>query len=111
MMNELQTVFTVIFIIAGIFFLLVGSIGIIRFPGFYSRTHATSKSDTLGLLLVIAGLIIYEGWHLNSIKLFLILLFIALANPIGSHALARAAYETGIKPIFSGKNNRTETND
>lgn len=100
MMSDIQIILTIVFVIAGIFFLLVGSIGIVRLPGFYNRTHSTSKSDTLGLLLVITGLIIYEGWHLNSIKLFLILLFIALTNPIGSHALARAAYETGLKPWF-----------
>lgn len=109
MMSDIQTILTIAFVIAGIFFLLIGSIGIVRLPGFYSRTHSTSKSDTLGLLLVITGFIIYEGWHLNSIKLFLILLFIALTNPIGSHALARAAYETGLKP-FKEKKSESENN-
>lgn len=103
MISDIQTIFTVIFIIAGIFFLFAGSLGTVRMPDFYSRTHATSKSDTLGLMLVIAGLIIYEGLHINSLKLFLILLFIALSNPIGSHALARAAYEYNLKPLLSGK--------
>lgn len=103
-MSELRDVLTVLFVIAGIFFLFIGSLGLIRLPDFYSRTHATSKSDTLGLLLIIIGLIIYEGLNLNSAKLFLILLFIALSNPIGAHALARAAYETGLKSIFTGKN-------
>lgn len=103
MISDLQTIFTVIFIIAGIFFLFAGSLGTVRMPDFYSRTHATSKSDTLGLMLVIAGLIIYEGLHINSAKLFLILLFIALSNPIGSHALARAAYEYKLKPLLGGK--------
>jgi multicomponent Na+:H+ antiporter subunit G len=103
MIDNIQAILTIAFVVGGIFFLLVGSIGIVRLPGFYNRTHSTSKSDTLGLLLVITGLIIYEGWHLNSIKLFLILLFIALANPIGSHALARAAFETGLKPLFKEK--------
>ncbi len=102
MMIDIQIVFTVFFVIAGIFFLLVGSIGTVRLPDFYSRTHATSKSDTLGLLLIITGLIIYEGFHINSLKLLLILLFIALSNPIGSHALARAAYEAKLKPLFKG---------
>lgn len=108
MMSEIQNIFTILFILSGIFFLLVGSIGIIRLPDFYSRTHATTKSDTLGLMLVIAGLIIFEGWHINSAKLLLVLLFIALANPIGSHALARAAHESGITPFFTG--NKKEEN-
>lgn len=101
-MSEIQIALTIFFIVSGIFFLLIGSIGIIRLPDFYSRTHATSKSDTLGLMLVIAGFIVFEGFNLNSAKLFLILLFIALANPIGSHALARAAQKTGIKPLITG---------
>lgn len=108
MISDLQTIFTIIFIIAGIFFLFAGSLGTVRMPDFYSRTHATSKSDTLGLMLVITGLIIYEGLHINSAKLFLILLFIALSNPIGSHALARAAYEYNLKPLLSGHKKEEE---
>jgi len=105
MMTNIQIIFTVFFVIAGIFFLLVGSLGTVRLPDFYSRTHATSKSDTLGLLLIITGLIIYEGFHINSLKLLLILLFIALSNPIGSHALVRAAYEANLKPLFKKTDN------
>lgn len=99
-MIDLTSVLTIIFVVAGIFFLLVGSIGAVRLPDFYSRTHATSKSDTLGMMLIIVGLIIFEGLTLNSGKLFLVLLFILLANPIGAHALARAAYEYGLPPEF-----------
>lgn len=108
-MSNLQSIFTIIFIVAGVFFLLIGSIGIIRLPDFYSRTHATSKSDTLGLLLIIFGLTIYEGWNLNTAKFFLISIFIALANPIGAHALARAANLTGMKPVLDNKKKGKES--
>ena len=47
-----------VFIVLGIGFMLIGSIGVIRLPDFYSRTHAASKTDTLGILLVIVGLMI-----------------------------------------------------
>jgi multicomponent Na+:H+ antiporter subunit G len=99
-MIDITSILTIVFVSAGIFFLLIGSVGIIRLPDFYSRTHATSKSDTLGMMLVIIGLIIFEGMTINSGKLFLILLFILLANPIGAHALARAALHAGLKPLF-----------
>ena len=99
-MIDIASIFTIVFVAAGIFFLLIGSIGIIRLPDFYSRTHATSKSDTLGMMLVIIGLIIYEGLTINGGKLFLILLFILLANPVGAHALARAALNAGLKPLL-----------
>lgn len=104
-MTDLASIATIVFVILGIFFLLIGSIGTIRLPDFYSRTHATSKSDTLGMILIIIGLIIYEGLTLNGGKLFLVLLFILIANPIGSHALARAAHLSGLTPRFIDKKN------
>lgn len=88
------------FIVIGIFFMFVGSLGIIRLPDFYARTHAASKTDTLGVILVVVGMILYEGATINSIKLGFILAFIALANPIGSHALARAALKSGLQPVL-----------
>jgi multicomponent Na+:H+ antiporter subunit G len=109
-MTEFSHILTIVFVVAGIFFLLIGSIGIIRLPDFYSRTHATSKSDTLGMILIIVGLIIFEGLNINSGKLFLILLFILLANPIGAHALARAAMNAGLKPLFQDNKKHKEDN-
>lgn len=81
--------------------MLIGSIGILRLPDFFSRTHAISKSDTLGIIFVVLGLIIYEGFTQSSMKLILVILFVALANPIGTHALARAALKKGLKPIIT----------
>jgi multicomponent Na+:H+ antiporter subunit G len=108
-MIDFTSILTIIFVVADIFFLLVGSVGIIRLPDFYSRTHATSKSDTLGKILIIIGRIIFEGMTINSGKLVFVLLFILLANPIGAHALARAAYNSGLKPMFpDNKNDKTE---
>ena len=78
----------------------MGSIGILRLPDFYTRSHAASKSDTLGIIFVIGGLIVHEGFTQSSLKLLFIILFIALANPIGTHALARAAIRKGIKPLL-----------
>jgi multicomponent Na+:H+ antiporter subunit G len=85
---------------AGSFFLLVGSIGLVRFPDFYTRCHATGKSDTLGVMLVILGFILIEGLTLNSAKLLIILAFVGLTNPTATHALARAAFRFGLKPWF-----------
>jgi len=94
-------IISLVVVAAGAFFLLVGSVGIIRLPDFYARTHATSKSDTLGLMLVLAGLAIHEGFDLNSVKLLLVLVFVVLTNPVGAHALARAALKFGLRPTFS----------
>jgi len=90
--------FAIILTLAGIFFLFSGLIGLLRFPDLYSRMHATGKCDTLGVALSILGLIFYEGCSLISLKLFFILVFIFLANPTATHAIARAAFRRGIKP-------------
>lgn len=88
----------IIFLSAGSFFLLVGSIGVVRFPDFYSRTHAMSKPDTMGLILTLLGLALLNGWSLDSWKLFLVVIFVTIANSSTTHALGRAALKTGLKP-------------
>jgi multicomponent Na+:H+ antiporter subunit G len=93
-------IFGITALIGGAFFLLVGSIGLIRLPDFYCRNHATGKSDTLGIMLVIFGLILIEGFSLNSAKLGFVLIFVFLTNPTGTHALANAALHRGLKPWF-----------
>lgn len=104
----IQITFTVLLIILGILFILMGSIGIVRLPDFYSRSHAASKSDTLGIMFVIGGLMVYEGFSQSSLKLLLIIVFIWLSNPIGSHALARAALKKGIKPVLYKRSSKEE---
>lgn len=96
-------VFAAIFIIGGLFFLCVSSAGLIRLPDFYTRNHAVGKSETLGSMLVLCGLAIYNGLDINSGKLLVIILFIALANPTATHIVARAAYRSGLLPWVAGK--------
>jgi multicomponent Na+:H+ antiporter subunit G len=78
-------------VLGGLFFVLVSSLGLLRFPDFYTRSHALGKSDTLGSILILGGLAIYEGFTLSSFKLLLILFFIAVGNPTATHCLTRAA--------------------
>ena len=102
-MIELQHVLAGIIISLGAFFLLVGSIGLIRLPDFFSRTHATGKADTLGIMLVIFGLILTQGFSITSVKLLIIIIFVALTNPTATNVLARAAFfrrENPLKPWF-----------
>ncbi|NLW07743.1 MAG: monovalent cation/H(+) antiporter subunit G [Clostridia bacterium] len=87
---------------AGIFFLIVGAIGLVRLPDFYTRLHAAGLCDTLGLLLTLAGLMVYQGLNLTSLKILIIAMFILLANPTATHTLFRAAYRAGLKPRGEG---------
>lgn len=80
------------------FFLLVSTLGLLRLPDFFSRTHAVGKSETLGALLFLAALSVHTGFGPEMIKLFLIIFFIGITNPTAVHTLTRAALRKGIVP-------------
>ena len=75
----------------GICILLIGSLGLLRMPDFYTRLHPAGMTDTLGAGLVLFGLMLQAGLTLVAIKLLLILLLLWFTSPVASHALARAA--------------------
>ena len=77
---------------------LVGGIGALRMPNLYTRMHAASVTDTMGAILVIAGVMIQAGFTLVTIKLAAILLFLLITSPTASYALGNAAMLAGIKP-------------
>jgi multicomponent Na+:H+ antiporter subunit G len=88
-------------ILIGSIFLLLGAIGIFRMPDLYNRLQAGTKATTLGAMSLILGVGLLQPYWL--IKLIIIILFIAFANPLSSHALARASYRDGRKPFFIDK--------
>jgi multicomponent Na+:H+ antiporter subunit G len=83
---------------SGLFFVALTALGFIRLPDFFTRVHAVSKSETLGIALVLLGLILHEGVSLVALKLGLVLLFIVIANPVAAHVLIRSAIRTGVRP-------------
>lgn len=83
---------------AGGFFVLVGGIGALRLPNFYTRMHAASVTDTMATFLIISGVMLQAGLTLASIKLIAILIFLLLTSPTASYALANAALLSGMKP-------------
>ena len=95
---DIRTVVAGVFLLIGCFFIMVAAVGIVRFPDFFSRMHPAGKSDTLGQAMVLLGLMVYEGFTFVSVKLVLIVLFVFIANPTSTHALAKAAYISGLKP-------------
>ena len=86
------------FILIGVVFALVGSIGLNRLPDFFTRAHAATKPDTLGLLFTMVGLAVLNGFERTSGKLLLIVIFVVIANPAAAHALGRSAVRSGIQP-------------
>jgi multicomponent Na+:H+ antiporter subunit G len=86
-----------LFLVAGAAFLLVSCVGLLRLPDFYTRAHAVGKAETLGSMLILIGLAVYNGAALSSVKLLLILAIIAVTSPTATHALTRAAMRSGLK--------------
>ena len=96
---------TILLYISGILAVL-GGIGMLRFPDFYTRTHAATMITVGGVCLALFALVIssFATDYLFSIKIFLIILFIALTSPTSTHVIAKKAYEMGIKPEKLVKN-------
>ena len=86
-------------ILGGVFFIVVGSIGLLRFPDVYTRLHAAGMTDTMGAGLVLIGLSFQAGLTLITVRLLLIWAFLLFTSPIGTHALARAALHGKVEPI------------
>ncbi|WP_440997682.1 monovalent cation/H(+) antiporter subunit G [Arhodomonas sp. SL1] len=101
-MAELLDLLSWLCLLAGGAFALIGGIGLIRFPDFYTRLHAGGITDTLTALLIVVGLALQSGLSLLTIKLALILLFLLFTTPTATHALARAALADGLRPEGAG---------
>jgi multicomponent Na+:H+ antiporter subunit G len=101
MSSTLATVATVavaVLVAGGVVFTLVAAVGLVRLPDLYSRTHAASKSETLGAALALAGVAVAVGPEPAVAKVGLLLAFVFVTGPTAAHAIARAAYEEGHRP-------------
>lgn len=102
-------VITYIFIAIGLFFNIIGSIGLHRLPDVYTRLHAATKCTTFGSIFLVLAVIIQsvslwvgEGasspQSVLTIHAFIALVCLLLTNPTSAHAIARAAHRSGVKP-------------
>jgi len=89
--------------VAGGFFCVVGGIGLVRMPDFYTRMHAASVVDTLGAGFILFGLLLQAGFTLVAVKLLMIGVLLLFTSPTAGHALARAAYERGLEPLLAAR--------
>ncbi len=89
-------------IICGLVFFIGGTVGILRFPDFYSRLHAAGKLDTAGLVATVGALGLYvaiaQGEILTAVKIGLIFLFVFITSPTATHAIIDAGVRAGLKP-------------
>ena len=89
-------------IMCGLFFMVVGALGLLRLPDLYTRAHASGKCDTLGEGLMLVGFMLYEGATLISLKLLLLVIFIFISSPTAVHALVNVADNRGVHPWQKG---------
>lgn len=94
-------------LLAGGFFCIVGGVGVLRMPDFYTRVHAASVSDSVGAGLLLAGLMLQAGWTLVAAKLAIIGLLIFFTSPAATHALAAAAMGRGLAPRLAAEDGTT----
>ena len=87
-------------VVTGGVFVVIGSLGLLRFPDFFTRMHAAGITNTLGAGLVILGLALKAGLSLASGKLLLLLVLLLLTSPCATHALARAARLGKLLPLL-----------
>ena len=106
-----QQAIAIMLMVGGIFFLTVSAVGLLRFPDFYTRLHAVGKSETLGTILLLAGLAVYNGWELSTAKIVLILVFVLVANPTATHAISQTALHCGLQPWTRKKDKRKNKRD
>lgn len=88
-------------IVAGGAFCVVGTLGMVRMPDFYTRMHAASIADTAGAGLMLFGLLLQAGFSLIAVKLVMIGLLIFFTSPTATHALAKAARARGVQPLLA----------
>ena len=85
-------------IILGLPFFLSGTVGLIRFPDIYTRLHALTKADNVGLGCIACGLALQSGSLAVTARLLLIWLLVLIASSASCHLIARSAIQKNIQP-------------
>jgi len=108
MLSEIVDILVYLFLGLGIFFNLLAGLGLLRFPDVYTRLHAGTKCTTFGSIFICGSVILiglkmwifgYSDGSVITIHTAAALLAILITNPTGAHAIARAAYKSGVKPV------------
>jgi multicomponent K+:H+ antiporter subunit G len=95
------------FLLTGAGFALVGSIGLVRLPDFFSRLHGPTKSTTLG----VGGMLIASATHFSaglgtSLHEVLVTMFLFMTAPVSAHLLCKAALHLNVPTVTDGHGER-----
>jgi multicomponent Na+:H+ antiporter subunit G len=89
---------TLCFVLGGVF-VLIGALGNLRLPDFFTRLHPAGVHDSLGIGLIILGAIFVFNKPIITFKLILLIVFMLFTGAVATHALAKAAYDSGSVPL------------
>jgi len=84
-----------VLIVVGCLLMLLGVFGLLKFKHFYPRILISSKIDTVGMFVLLLGLVFRHGISFFSAKIVLILIILLILNPLVAHILSRSAYQSG----------------
>ncbi len=108
-----MSILALILLIMGLIFFTGGSVGILRFPDFYSRLHPAGKLDTMGLFMTLSGMALYVltdfslAALLTALKIMLIVVFIFITSPTATHSIADAGMRAGL-PHWTNEHRENE---
>lgn len=89
MLDTIRFILSTLLTIGGLFVLVSGVLGIFRFKNSLSRIHAAALFDTLGILLMLTGVMIATGWTIATGKMILVILILWMTSPVSSHLIGR----------------------
>ena len=82
----------------GILFVAIGMYGILRYKDLFTRILIAAKVDTVGFITIMIGAIIRSGPDPQTLKILMVLVFVAITNPLVTHSIGNSAFSKGMKP-------------
>ena len=101
-----QDAVIVLLLVTGAFFFVAGTVGLLRFPDVFTRLHALTKADNVGLGLIAAGVALDAGGAAVALKVLVVWLLVLTASALSCQLIARAALEDGERPWRAGDRRR-----
>ncbi|AHY46267.1 monovalent cation/proton antiporter, MnhG/PhaG subunit [Rubrobacter radiotolerans] len=89
---------TVLLVLAGAFFFLAGTVGLLRFPDSYTRLHSLTKADNTGLGLVVVGLMLQAPTVLFALKMVFVWFLVLVSGAVAAHLISSTALKSGYRP-------------
>ena len=94
MLEWLRFALAAALMLSGLVFVISSVMGVYRFRYVLNRMHAAALGDTLGILLIVLGLMVISGFNFISLKLLLLVVLWWLSSPVASHLISRLEVTT-----------------